>query len=670
MVLTISLTKGVSMKRILINSSYNDELRVALVDGAKLFDLDTEVTDRVLYKGSIFKATVSRIEKSLNAAFVDFGSTRHGFLPLKELSRNFYKKNSQGKSECTLREGQEILVQINKEERGTKGATLSTQISIAGRFMVLIANSDKSGGISRRITGDEREDLKNQISKLDIPEGMSVIIRTAGIDRSFEELQNDLNYLISLWDDINATQASADSPQLIYKDDKLIVRVFRDIFRDDIEEILVDDKSVFEEAKNFAELVIPDQKDKVKLYDEEIPLFNRYQIESQIELAFQREISLPSGGSIVIDPTEAMTTIDINSARSTKGKDIEETALKTNLEAAKEIARQLRLRDVGGLIVIDFIDMQNEDSQNKVENAFRRAVSSDRARIQIASISRFGLLEISRQRLKPSLNETYDIEHVLVRGPRSIGQSILRIIGEDVAKDNTAEIQVYVPADVASYLLNEKRRDILSIEDSTGVKILIIADPYKSRPYYKVVRIKDSEVKKKSSYDLTPDSPKPDTDWRDEKSVSKLNPLVDATDHKKNHKSGGGILSWIKSLTASPQPKKTTKKKSPQKRRPRKGNYKKKNANSSKSRPNRKPSSSKNTRRSSSTKSTGRPSNSADRKPKTDSRTKDMRKKAPSRKPRVEKDTSKKISGRQDIVKETKKKPEPPTRALNDPRDN
>ena len=670
MVLTISLTKGVSMKRILINSSYNDELRVALVDGAKLFDLDTEVTDRVLYKGSIFKATVSRIEQSLNAAFVDFGSTRHGFLPLKELSRNFYKKNSQGKSECTLKEGQEILVQINKEERGTKGATLSTQISIAGRFMVLIANSDKSGGISRRITGDEREDLKNQISKLDIPEGMSVIIRTAGIDRSFEELQNDLNYLISLWDDINATQASADSPQLIYKDDKLIVRVFRDIFRDDIEEILVDDKSVFEEAKNFAELVIPDQKDKVKLYDEEIPLFNRYQIESQIELAFQREISLPSGGSIVIDPTEAMTTIDINSARSTKGKDIEETALKTNLEAAKEIARQLRLRDVGGLIVIDFIDMQNEDSQNKVENAFRRAVSSDRARIQIASISRFGLLEISRQRLKPSLNETYDIEHVLVRGPRSIGQSILRIIGEDVAKDNTAEIQVYVPADVASYLLNEKRRDILSIEDSTGVKILIIADPYKSRPYYKVVRIKDSEVKKKSSYDLTPDSPKPDTDWRDEKSESKLNPLVDATDHKKNHKSGGGILSWIKSLTASPQPKKTTKKKSPQKRRPRKGNYNKKNANSSKSRASRKPSSSKNTRRPSTSKSTGRPSKSVDRKPKNDSRTKDTRKKAPSRKPRVEKDTSKKISGRQDIVKETKKKPEPPTRALNDPRDN
>ena len=688
MVLTISLTKGVSMKRILINSSYNDELRVALVDGAKLFDLDTEITDRVLYKGSIFKATVSRIEQSLNAAFVDFGSARHGFLPLRELSRKFYKKNSQGKSECTLKEGQEILVQINKEERGTKGATLSTQISIAGRFMVLIANSDKSGGISRRITGDEREDLKNQISKLDIPEGMSVIIRTAGIDRSFEELQNDLSYLISLWDDINATQASADSPQLIYKDDKLIVRVFRDIFRDDIEEILVDDKSVFEEAKNFAELVIPDQKDKVKLYDEEIPLFNRYQIESQIELAFQREISLPSGGSIVIDPTEAMTTIDINSARSTKGKDIEETALKTNLESAKEIARQLRLRDVGGLIVIDFIDMLNEESQKKVENAFRRAVSSDRARIQMASISRFGLLEVSRQRLKPSLNETYDIEHVLVRGPRSLGQSILRIVGEDVAKDNTAEIQVYVPADVASYLLNEKRRDILSIEDSTGVKILIIADPYKSRPYYKVLRIKDSEVKQKSSYELTPDSPKPDTDWRDNKSGSKLNPLVDATDHKKNHKSGGGIVSWIKSLTASPQPKKSTKKKTPQKRRSQKGNYKKKNPNASKSRPNRKPptsknakkpptskdvrksSESKNTRKSSESKNTRKTSKPMHRKPKSDAGPNNTRKKAPPKKPTIKKDTSKKITGRQDIVKKSKKKPEAPTRALNDPRDN
>ena len=374
-----------------------------------------------------------------------------------------------------------------------------------------------------------------------------------------------------------------------------------------------------------------------------------------------------------------MTTIDINSARSTKGKDIEETALKTNLESAKEIARQLRLRDVGGLIVIDFIDMQNEESQNKVENAFRRAVSSDRARIQMANISRFGLLEVSRQRLKPSLNETYDIEHVLVRGPRSLGQSILRIIGEDVAKDNTAEIQVYVPADVASYLLNEKRRDILSIEESTGVKILIIADPYKSRPYYKVLRIKDSELRKKSSYDLTPDSPKPDTDWRDNKSRSKLSPLVDATDHKKNHKPGGGIVSWIKSLTGSHQPKKSPKKKSQQKRRTQKGKYKKKNPNASKSRPNRKPPASNNTKKPSASKSARKPSDSKNtrkpskpmpRKPKSDAGQNNTRKKAPVSKPAVKKDTPKKITGRQDIVKESKKKPEPPTRALNDPRDN
>ena len=649
------------MKRILINSSYNDELRVALVDGAKLFDLDTEVTDRVLYKGSIFKATVSRIEKSLNAAFVDFGSTRHGFLPLRELTKNFYKKNSQGKTESTLKEGQEILVQINKEERGTKGATLSTQISIAGRFMVLIANSNKSGGISRRITGDEREDLKNQIAKLDIPEGMGVIIRTAGIDRSFEELQNDLNYLISLWDDINATQASADSPQLIYKDDKLIVRVFRDIFRDDIEEILVDDKSVFEEAKNFAELVIPDQKDKVKLYDEEIPLFNRYQIESQIELAFQREISLPSGGSIVIDPTEAMTTIDINSARSTKGKDIEETALKTNLEAAKEIARQLRLRDVGGLIVVDFIDMQSEESQNKVENAFRRAVSSDRARIQMASISRFGLLEISRQRLKPSLNETYDIEHVLVRGPRSIGQSILRIIGEDVAKENTAEIQVFVPADVASYLLNEKRRDILSIEDSSGVKILIIADPYKSRPYYKVVRIKSSDVKNTDSYKLTPDSPEPDVNWRDSNNQSKtMKPLVDGVKPPKMPKSRkSGLMKWLKSITGI-EVEEIKKKKRPQRKYRRKNNTQRGKSNKNfKNKPNNKINKNNKASSTNKTKNTNKKNND-----KRSFKSKESKK----QEPKKELQNKTKEPAIKEIVKEKKPKKDIPLRAKNDPR--
>ena len=539
------------MKRILINSSYGNELRVALVDGAKLYDFDTESPDKTLLKGSIFKATVSRVESSLDAAFVNFGSERHGFLPLKDLSSEFYKKDKKGKFICTLEEGQEIIVQVTKEERGTKGAALTTQIGLAGRFLVLIPNSTRSGGISRRISGDERDQIKNTLEKLNIPENMSAIVRTNGLGRSAEELSLDLSYLLALWDEINNTTPNATSPSLIFRDDKLIVRVVRDYFKEDIEEILIDDKDTFNEAKEFIEAVIPDHAEKVKFYDEEIPLFNRYQIESQIELAFQREISLNSGGSIVIDPTEAMTTIDVNSARSTKGKDIEETAFKTNLEAANEIARQLRLRDVGGLVVIDFIDMTNEDNQNKVESAFRKAIYTDRARVQVSNISRFGLLEISRQRLRPSLNESYDIEHVLVRGPRSLGQSILRIVGEDAAKENTGEIHVYVPADVASYLLNEKRYDIINIEQSNKIKILIIADPYKSRPYYKVVRIKASDVKKNDSYSLSPDSPEPKIDWRDSDNRSKtMKPLVDGVKPPKMPKKRkDGIVKWLKTIT-------------------------------------------------------------------------------------------------------------------------
>ena len=553
------------MKRILINSSYGDELRVALVDGAKLYDFDTESQEKTLLKGSIFKATVSRIESSLDAAFVDFGSERHGFLPLKDLSNQYYKKDKKGKFKCTLEEGQEIVVQVSKEERGTKGAALTTQIGLAGRFLVLIPNSKKSGGISRRISGDERDEIKNTLKKLNIPDDMSVIVRTNGLGRSVEELSLDLSYLLALSDEINNMIPNAKSPSLIFRDDKLIVRVVRDYFKDDIEEILIDDKDTFTEAKEFIEAVIPDHADKVKYYNEEIPLFNRYQIESQIELAFQREISLNSGGSIVIDPTEAMTTIDVNSARSTKGKDIEETAFKTNIEAASEIARQLRLRDVGGLVVIDFIDMLSEDNQNKVESAFRKAIYSDRARVQLSNISRFGLLEVSRQRLRPSLNESYDIEHVLVRGPRSLGQSILRIIGEDAAKDNTGEIHVYVPADVASYLLNEKRYEIINIEKTNKIKILIIADPYKSRPYYKVIRIKSSDVKKTNSYELTPNSPEPDIEWRDDNQKSKnMNPLVSGVKPPKMPmRNKAGLISWLKSITGiddEPKNKKPIKK--------------------------------------------------------------------------------------------------------------
>ena len=663
------------MKRILINSSYGDELRVALVDGAKLYDFDTESPERTLLKGSIYKATVSRIESSLDAAFVNFGSDRHGFLPLKDLSKEFYKKDKKGKYVCTLEEGQEIIVQVPKEERGTKGAALTTQIGLAGRFLVLIPNSTRSGGISRRISGDERDQIKAALEKLNIPENMSAIVRTNGLGRTVEELSLDLSYLLALWEEINNTTPNATSPSLIFRDDKLIVRVVRDYFKEDIEEILIDDKDIFTEAKEFIEAVIPDHSDKVKFYDEDIPLFNRYQIESQIELAFQREISLNSGGSIVIDPTEAMTTIDVNSARSTKGKDIEETAFKTNLEAASEIARQLRLRDVGGLVVIDFIDMTDEDNQNKVESAFRKAVYSDRARVQFSGISRFGLLEVSRQRLRPSLNESYDIEHVLVRGPRSLGQSILRIVGEDAAKDNTGEIQVYVPADVASYLLNEKRYDIINIEKTNNIKVLIIADPYKTRPYYKVVRVKKSDVKDISSYSLTPSSPEPDTNWRDNKNSSKnVKPLVDGVKPPKMPKRRkAGIVKWLKTITGIEVDEKTSKKKSI-KRRPRRKpqnkqknnskarkNYQKNNENV-KTKPNKKPVSKK---RINQKKSKQKDFNKNDKK----NISKDIKNTKPVKKNNEQLNVDdKKKSPIKEIVKEKKVKKEIPTRAKNDPR--
>ena len=663
------------MKRILINSSYGDELRVALVDGAKLYDFDTESPERTLLKGSIYKATVSRIESSLDAAFVNFGSDRHGFLPLKDLSKEFYKKDKKGKYVCTLEEGQEIIVQVTKEERGTKGAALTTQIGLAGRFLVLIPNSTRSGGISRRISGDERDQIKAALEKLNIPENMSAIVRTNGLGRTVEELSLDLSYLLALWEEINNTTPNATSPSLIFRDDKLIVRVVRDYFKEDIEEILIDDKDIFTEAKEFIEAVIPDHSDKVKFYDEDIPLFNRYQIESQIELAFQREISLNSGGSIVIDPTEAMTTIDVNSARSTKGKDIEETAFKTNLEAASEIARQLRLRDVGGLVVIDFIDMTDEDNQNKVESAFRKAVYSDRARVQFSGISRFGLLEVSRQRLRPSLNESYDIEHVLVRGPRSLGQSILRIVGEDAAKDNTGEIQVYVPADVASYLLNEKRYDIINIEKTNNIKVLIIADPYKTRPYYKVVRVKKSDVKDISSYALTPSSPEPDTNWRDNKNSSKnVKPLVDGVKPPKMPKRRkAGIVKWLKTITGIEVDEKTSKKKSI-KRRPRRKpqnkqknnskarkNYQKNNENV-KTKPNKKPVSKNQLNQK---KSKQKSFNKNDNK----NVSKDIKniKSVMKNNEQLNVDGKKK-SPIKEIIKEKKVKKEIPTRAKNDPR--
>ena len=649
------------MKRILINSSYGDELRVALVDGAKLYDFDTESPEKVLLKGSVFKATVSRIESSLDAAFINFGSERHGFLPLKDLSSEFYKKDKKGKSKCTLEEGQEIVVQVTKEERGTKGAALTTQIGLAGRFLVLIPNASRSGGISRRISGEERGQIKNILDKLNIPENMSAIVRTNGLGRSVEELSLDLAYLLALWDEINNTIPNTTSPSLIYRDDKLIVRVVRDYFKEDIEEILIDDKEIFNEAKEFIEAVIPDHSEKVKFYNEEIPLFNRYQIESQIELAFQREISLNSGGSIVIDPTEAMTTIDVNSARSTKGKDIEETAFRTNIEAATEVARQLRLRDVGGLVVIDFIDMMNEDNQNKVESAFRKAIFSDRARVQVSNISRFGLLEISRQRLRPSLNESYDIEHVLVRGPRSLGLSILRIVGEDAAKENTGEIHVYVPSDVASYLLNEKRYDIISIEKTNKVKVLVIADPYKSRPYYKVVRIKSSDVKNTDSYKLTPDSPEPDINWRDSNNQSKtMRPLVEGVKPPKMPKTRkSGLMKWLKSITGI-EVEETKKKKRPQRKYRRKNNAQRGKSNKNfKNKPNNKVN--KNNKASSTNKTINTNKKNNDKR---NLKAKESKK----HEPKKELQSKTKEPAIKEIVKEKKPKKDIPLRAKNDPR--
>jgi ribonuclease E len=677
------------MKRILINSSYGDELRVALVDGAKLYDFDTESPDKVLLKGSIFKATVSRIESSLDAAFVNFGSERHGFLPLKDLSNEYYKKDSNGKSKCTLEEGQEIVVQVTKEERGTKGAALTTQIGLAGRFLVLIPNSSRSGGISRRISGEERDQIKTALDSINIPENMSVIVRTNGLGRTSEELSLDLAYLFALWDEINNNIPNTESPALIYRDDKLIVRVVKDYFKDDIEEILIDDKATFNEAKEFIDAVLPDHSHKVMLYQEEIPLFNRYQIESQIELAFQREISLSSGGSIVIDPTEAMTAVDVNSARSTKGKDIEDTAYKTNLEAAKEIARQLRLRDVGGLVVIDFIDMLDSSHQEKVEAAFRKAVYSDRARVQISNISKFGLLEVSRQRLRPSLNESYDIEHVLVRGPRSLGQSILRIIGEDSAKDNTGEIQVYVPSDVASYLLNEKRNDIINIEKTNNIRVLVIADPYKSRPYYKVVRIKSSDIKNVDSYNLTPNSPEPDTNWRDDKNQTKsMKPVVDGIKPPKMpKKKKEGLVSWIKSIAGidsedKPKTKPKTKRNNQnRKRKPSSSSrQKQKQKNVIKRNVNNNPKKTPQTKKESSEPKTVNNNNKIEDKKKNsnykskDASTKKQRikkdqpKTSKTVKTDVEKSSPKKEPAIKEIVKEPKIKKEIPTRAANDPR--
>lgn len=487
------------MKRMLINATQEEELRVALVDGQRLYDLDIESRSRIQKKANIYKGKITRVEPSLEAAFVDFGAERHGFLPLKEISRDYFVKNPRGNDKNAMKdslpEGTEVIVQVEKEERGNKGAALTTYVSLAGRYLVLMPNNPKAGGISRRIEGDERSEIREALRSLNFPEGMGLIVRTAGVGKEHEELQWDLDYLLALWEAIGEAAKEKSAPFLIYQESNVIIRTIRDYLRKEIGEVLFDTRESYDEAITFVRQVMPQYENRIKLYEEKLPLFNRFQIESQIESAFEREVKLPSGGSIVIDPTEALISIDINSSRATRGADIEETALNTNLEAADEIARQLRLRDMGGLVVIDFIDMSSNRNQRDVENRMRDALEKDRARVQIGRISRFGLLEMSRQRLRPSLGETSAIVcprcsgQGTIRDVESLSLSILRILQEEANKQKSAEVRATVPLVVSSYLLNEKRQDLANIESQSETKIVIVPNPELQTPHYEITGV-------------------------------------------------------------------------------------------------------------------------------------------------------------------------------------
>ena len=499
------------MKRMLINATQPEELRVALVDGQWLYDLDIENRTREQKKANIYKGKITRIEPSLEAAFVDYGAERHGFLPLKEISRQYFNKSSNDNEgrvriKDVLREGQEIVVQVDKEERGNKGAALTTFISLAGRYLVLMPNNPRAGGISRRIDGEDRADLRDALGKIEVPSGMGVIVRTAGVGRSAEELQWDLDNLMKLWVSIQGAAEAQPAPNFLFQESNVLYRAIRDYLRLDIGEIIVDRKESYDLVQALIAQMMPGSGNKVKLYEDDTPLFNRYQIESQIETAYEREVKLPSGGSIVIDVTEALISIDINSARSTKGGDIEETALRTNLEAADEIARQLRLRDMGGLVVIDFIDMQPVRNQREVENRMRDALAMDRARVQVGRISRFGLLEMSRQRLRPSLGETTSkvcprcSGQGTIRSTKSIALSILRLVEEEAQKERSAEIRAITPVSVATYLLNEKRQTIFGIESRNNTRVLIIPNEHMMTPHFEVQRLRDDEAPTETSY--------------------------------------------------------------------------------------------------------------------------------------------------------------------------
>ena len=488
------------MKRMLINASQEEEFRVALVDGQRLYDLDIENRTRVQKKANIYKGKITRVEPSLEAAFVDFGAERHGFLPLKEISRQYFKSDAPRQSDKTtikdlIAEGTEVIVQVEKEERGNKGAALTTFISLAGRYLVLMPNNPKAGGISRRIEGDDRSEIREALRTLTIPDSMGLIVRTAGVGKEHDELQWDLDYLLALWDSIQEAGAQRAAPFLVFAESNVIIRTMRDYLRKEIGEVLIDTEESHAEALSFIQQVMPQYESRIKLYDDKLPLFNRYQIEAQIESAFEREVTLPSGGSVVIDPTEALISIDINSSRATRGADIEETALNTNLEAADEIARQLRLRDMGGLVVIDFIDMTSNRNQREVENRMREALESDRARVQVGRISRFGLLEMSRQRLRPSLGETQAIVcprcsgQGTIRDIESLSLSLLRIIQEEANKEKSLEVKATVPLVVSSYLLNEKRSALSEIETQSNTRVVIVPNPEMQTPHYEIVGV-------------------------------------------------------------------------------------------------------------------------------------------------------------------------------------
>ena len=650
------------MKRILINATQQEELRVAMVDGQRLYDLDIELSSVTRKKNNIYKGKITRIEPSLDAVFVDFGSQRNGFLPYREISREYYLSEPIPGEKHNIKnlfeEGQDIVVQVVKEERGTKGAALTTYLSLAGRFAVLMPNSSKGGGISRKITGKEREETLSSLAKLDVPKGSSMIIRTAGVGRSDIELQWDLNYLVGIWDAIKKLALKVEASSLIFQENNLIVRAMRDHLEDDIGEIIIDDKDTFDDAKKYIKQVTPKNLKKLKHYTEDTPLFTRFQIENQIESAYSNEVSLPSGGTVVIDYTEALVAIDINSGKSTKASDIEATALQTNIEAAEEIARQCKLRDMGGLIVIDFIDMRHYKNQKTVENTLRAAVRQDRARVSVGFISRFGLMEMSRQRLRPSLDDSaYRICGNCsgigkVRSTESLALSVLRVVGEEARKEKTKSVIADIPSDAANYLLNEKRQWIKDIEEREKIDISLIANPDTSSVNYTIKRVReDGTTTEISSRNIAENQENKDSSnnkpTSDDKSNNGLQPITawDVEGVK-----GPNIIDRIKFWLAPSKKSPTKKKKAKPKRRP--SNQKRSNNNRSRKRNTKQATPRKNKKTDNKkkiTKGKTKPSKTTKSKPKSsgDTKKRDVTKKQSPKKTAVNKSPKKKPSEKQ-----------------------